>query len=530
MKHDAIIIGGGIAGLTAAAFACGQGRSVLLCEKEDTLGGLVGSFSKNGFTFDAGIRAMENSGVLLPMLKSLGIGVEFLANEVSVGVGDAIVRLSGPESLGAYGDMLKSAFPGDAEDIDRLVTAVRQAMEYMDVLYGIDNPLFMNLKDRDYLLHTLLPWAMKYLRTVGKIKKLNVPVEEYLRGMIKNPSLRDCIAQHFFKATPAFFALSYFSLYLDYRYPKGGTGTLVKALEAYILAHGGEIQTGTHIVSVNPAVQTLTDASGAKYPYETLVWAADMNALYASVNSPETVEEPWRVELAAREKLVAGLRGGDSVLTLYLEADLPPGYFGKIHSPHFFFTPDRAGLSSLPERSIRLRGGALTDDREALEQWMRLFLRLTTYEISVPALRDPALAPEGRTGLIVSTLADYALWKHIEDMGWYRDFRDLCQTVIAETLTAALYPELAENIAGGSVSTPLTLKRRTGNTDGAITGWAFTNPRIPAVHKMTQIAKAVQTPLPNVWQAGQWTYSPSGFPISILTGKMAADAVLKRLR
>jgi phytoene dehydrogenase-like protein len=530
MKHDAIIVGGGIAGLTAAAFLCKRGRSVLLCEKEDRLGGLAGSFTEHGFTFDSGLRAMENSGVLLPMLKSLGLEVEFLPNVVSVGIENAAVRLAGEDSLTAYGDMFRKIFPEDLEDIEKLIAAMRQAMGYMEVLYGIDNPLFMDLKDRKYLVHTLLPWAAKYLLTVGKIKKLDLPVEEYLRGMIKNQSLIDCVAQHFFKATPAHFALSYLSLYLDYRYPKGGTGALIGKLEAYIRAHGGEIQTGLKIVSVNPTVQTVTDNFGAKYPYETLIWAADMNALYAAVDLQESQDEPWRIELAARKQLVAGLHGGDSALTLYLEADLPPEYFGDIHSPHFFYTPIKTGLSSLREGTIRLHGGALTDDREALEQWMREFLRLTTYEISVPALRDPELAPKGRTGLIISTLSDYALWKHIETMGWYVDFKELCGRVIAETLTAAIYPGLAGKAAGGSVSTPLTLERRTGNTEGAITGWAFTNPRIPAVHKMTQIAKAVATPLPNVWQAGQWTYSPSGFPISILTGKMAADAVSKRLR
>ena len=224
MKHDAIIVGGGIAGLTAAAFLVKQGRSVLLCEKEDTLGGLVGSFTVDGFTFDSGLRAMENSGVLFPMLKSLGIALEFLENEVSIGIENAVVRLAGEESLKAYSDMLKQAFPGDAEDIDRLIAAVRQTMGYLDVLYGIDNPLFMNLKDRQYLMKTLLPWIVKYALTVGKIKKLNLPVENYLRGMLHNPALLDIIAQHFFKATPAHFALSYFSLYLDYRYHKGRYG------------------------------------------------------------------------------------------------------------------------------------------------------------------------------------------------------------------------------------------------------------------------------------------------------------------
>ncbi|MBN1776876.1 MAG: NAD(P)/FAD-dependent oxidoreductase [Clostridiales bacterium] len=530
MKVDVIIVGGGIAGLSAAAFLCRQGRSVLLFEKEDHTGGLVGSFTADGFTFDAGIRAMENSGVLFPMLKNLGLDVEFLPNKVSIGIGNEVVRLTSEDSLGAYREMLAKAFPGDLDDIGALITAVKQTMRYMEVLYGIDNPLFMNLKDRKYLLKTLLPWMVKYALTVGKIKSLNRPVEEHLRVMIRNPALRDMIAQHFFRATPAFFALSYFSLYLDYNYPRGGTGALVRKLEEYIKKHGGVIRTGTRIVSVDPSAQTVAGADGAAYAYEALIWAADMKALYGSVARPERLPAPVQEELKARQTSIADLKGGDSVLTLYWKADLPPEYFGDIHSPHFFYTPDKSGLGSLPADTIRTSGGAFTKNRAALETWMREFLRLTTYEISVPALRDENLAPQGKTGLIVSTLTDYALWKHVEDMGWYEDFKTLCRDTMTDTLVQSVYPALAGRATGGSVSTPLTIARRTGNTDGAITGWAFTNPHIPAVSKMTQIAKSVKTPLPKVWQAGQWTYSPSGFPISILTGKMAADAVLKRLR
>ncbi len=60
---------------------------------------------------------------------------------------------------------------------------------------------------------------------------MNMPVEDYLKTIVKNPSLRDMISQHFFKNTPAFFALSYFSLYLDYFYPKGGVGKLIGSPE-----------------------------------------------------------------------------------------------------------------------------------------------------------------------------------------------------------------------------------------------------------------------------------------------------------
>jgi hypothetical protein len=36
------------------------------------------------------------------------------------------------------------------------------------------------------------------------------------------------------------------------------------------------------------------------------------------------------------------------------------------------------------------------------------------------------------------------------------------------------------------------------------------------------------TPVPSIFQAGQWAYSPAGVPMSILTGKLAANQVLKR--
>ena len=523
MKYDAIIAGGGIAGLTAAAFLSKSGRRVLLCEKEDRLGGLVGSFTKDGFTFDAGIRAMENSGVLFPMLKSLGLDIAFMPNEVSIGIGGDVVRLSSEESLRDYRDMLVRCFPDDAEDIGKLIAVIKRTMDYMDVLYGIDNPLFMNLKDNTYVFKTLLPWVFRYMATVGKIKRLNVPVEEYLRGMIGNPALRDSIAQHFFKHTPAFFALSYFSLYLDYNYPEGGTGALIAKLEAYIRERGGEIRTGTEIRSVNPAKRTVTDAGGTETAYECLVWAADMKALYASLMGLELLPGPVQNAVRSHAADIAGKTGGDSVLTLYLEADVPPSYFADIHSPHFFYTPLKTGLGALPPMSV-------TADRDAAAAWLQEFLRLTTYEISVPALRDPTLAPAGKTGLVISTLMDYALVRRVQDQGWYEDFKTICKDTMIETLTNSVYPALQGKAEDGFVSTPLTIARRTGNTDGAITGWSFTNESIPAVSKMTQIAKSVQTPVPHVLQAGQWTYSPSGFPISILTGKMAADAVLKHLR
>jgi len=144
-------------------------------------------------------------------------------------------------------------------------------------------------------------------------------------------------------------------------------------------------------------------------------------------------------------------------------------------------------------------------------------------------MRDSSLAPPGKTGLIVSVLFDYKLTKYVEEMGWYEDFKAFCEECILSTLDASIYPGIQRAILQRFSSTPLTMAKVAGNSEGAITGWAFSNHPMPAENRLPKIMNAIKTPLPGVFQAGQWTYSPAGLPISILTGKLAADRVIKEL-
>ncbi len=91
LAYDVIVVGAGIAGLTAAAYTSRAGLRVLLCEKENKTGGLVNSFEYKGFVFDGGIRAIENSGIVVPMLRQLGLQVDFLPNPVSIGIGQDVI-------------------------------------------------------------------------------------------------------------------------------------------------------------------------------------------------------------------------------------------------------------------------------------------------------------------------------------------------------------------------------------------------------------------------------------------------------
>jgi phytoene dehydrogenase-like protein len=534
LAYDVIVVGAGMAGLTAAAYISKAGLKVLLCEKENRTGGLVNSFESKGFVFDGGIRAIENSGIVIPMLRQLGLRVDFLPNPVSVGVGKDVVRIHSKDSLGAYQELLDKHFPDNREDITGIIQEIAKVMGYMDVLYGIDNPLFLDLKNNpEYVFRTILPWVLKYLLTAPKIARLGNPVDEHLARFSTNQALLDIITQHFFQKTPASFALGYFSLYLDYRYPRGGTGVLAKALEQLVLGNGGEIRLETEITGLDPGRNQATDSRGNLYRYRKLVWAADLKTLYRVVDLSSLTDRKVIRGIETRKEAVAGRIGGDSVFTLYLTVDLERAYFAQISSPHFFYTPSITGLSQVslnellddaPRNPTRF-----IDDKSRIEDWLGRYLEYTTYEISCPALRDGALAPEGKTGLIISSLFDYSLTKHIEAMGWYDEFRKLMSDRITQVLDASIYPGLKAAIIDSFTSTPLTLARISGNSEGAITGWAFTNDVMPAVRSLPRVASAVLTPIPDTYQAGQWTYSPSGLPISILTGKLAADRVLKDL-
>ena len=163
--YDTIVVGGGIAGLTATAYLAKRGQNVLLIEKNSQVGGLVNSFSKNGFHFDAGVRALEDAGIILPMLKQLDIDLTWVKSPVSIGIENEILDIKDLKSLSDYQEFLKKFYPNSSEEIDEVVGIIRKVMKYMDVLYGIQNPIFVDLKHHlSFLFKKLIPVSYTHLR------------------------------------------------------------------------------------------------------------------------------------------------------------------------------------------------------------------------------------------------------------------------------------------------------------------------------------------------------------------------------
>lgn len=302
--------------------------------------------------------------------------MSFLANPVKIILDEVVIRMNDHDVIDRYILALKQLFPHEITALNRISEQMKRVSGYMDVIYGIDNPLFLdNFRDLNYLRKTLLPWLISYQSKIKKAEKMKTPIYEYLRQFTKNDTLVDLIAQHFFKDTPAFFALSYFKLYQDYIYPQGGTKALVEALQQAIESNQGTILLDLEVDKLEVEKHECRLSDGQSISYRKLIWAADQTRLYALAahSNPKGFQSPYEKRLVNH--------GGDSVLTVFLGTTIPKEKWQESFGPHAFFTPKIEGISMLPD------WGSLDDTTpEPRLAWFVDYLKKTTYEVSIPVL------------------------------------------------------------------------------------------------------------------------------------------------
>ncbi len=521
IQKDIIVVGGGIAGLTAALSLVHAGKEVLLIEKNESCGGLMSTYAKNGFRYEAGARALVNAGLVKPLIKEFALNIEMLPNPITLGIEDRLLRVDGEESLAQYADMLKDLYPESRLEVDRIIQSIHDVIEDMKVLYGVNNPLFSKKRNTLALLPSMVTWMAKFVRTLYRIQKMDTPFEDHLSVLAENQSLKDMIGQHFFRKTPVFFALSYFALYGDYLYPKGGVGAFIHQLVEAIEKRGGEIRYHTEIIRVDAHGKRLRDSKGNEYQYNKMIWAGDLKTIYA-ITSEEGLDKHSLVNFRRKKQAILSQKGAESVFSVFLAVDLPPEYFQEKASGHLFYTPDRKGLGTIHTQELQaLLQRWETLEKEDLFDWLERFCRYNTFEISIPVLRDPDAAPPGKTGMIISVLFDFELTSRIYAKGWYDEFTKSFEELIIMTLSSSIYSEMRDKVLFSLSTTPYSIYNRVGSSEGSIVGWSFEG-NIPVVTSMFHMSNSVKTELPDVYVAGKWVYSPAGGPTAIMTGRIAA--------
>ena len=82
-RHRVVVIGTGAGGLTASAFLAKEGFEVHAFERSAHVGGLLNSYSREGYSFDPGVHYLGQCGpgqAMDRMLEALGLSsTELLA-------------------------------------------------------------------------------------------------------------------------------------------------------------------------------------------------------------------------------------------------------------------------------------------------------------------------------------------------------------------------------------------------------------------------------------------------------------------
>ncbi len=518
IEYDNIVVGSGIAGLTTAAYLAKDGKSVAVLEKESKFGGLTNSFFNNGILFDTGAKALENCGILFPMLEELGIDVEFVKNKLTIIIGKNSVVIDSLKSIDKYGELLINEFPDERKAINKIIKLIKRESGSLNDLCKIENPYFSKFKTNTTIFEKI-KWFINFSIITEKIKNEKIPVNEYLKKFTKNSALIDVITQHHFSSMQAFYGLSAFSLYNDCYYPIGGIKTIPEKLIEFLKEKNTSLYNKTQVIKLDPELKILTDNKGYSFKYKNLIWTCDIRSLYRCIDRSTLKNSKIQSSIIQSQINFSRAKYTESVFTTYITVNKPMEYFSNITTGHCLYTPEVKGISGLKIKC---------NTKEDCEDYIRNYLDNNTFEISIPALRDRDLITKGVTGIQISVLFDFNINLQAIHNMWANRFKELVESVLIEKLIK-LYPEIENNILFKMSIDPYDLSKKTEHNDGAIGGWSYSGSVIPSERDLDSFYKSTKTSIKDIYQAGMWSFTPSKLPISILTGKLAAKRVLSKV-
>ena len=242
--YDAIVIGSGIGGLTAAACLSKLGKKVVVLEQHYTAGGFTHSYDRNGYEWDVGVHYIGDMGAKHTMARRLFDYVtddqlEWAAMDPvydRLFIGDRQIDLvAGPK---AFADNLKQQFPGEEQAIDTYLDYLGQVAKAMPgVTLG-------------KVLPNLLASPFRHLARRKAPPFLNKPTQEVLETLTSNQELIAALTGQWgdngMVPTESSFIIhaliARHYLHGGY-YPIGGASEMAKTIIPVIQQSGGEVFT-----------------------------------------------------------------------------------------------------------------------------------------------------------------------------------------------------------------------------------------------------------------------------------------------
>ncbi len=492
-RYDAIVIGAGMAGLTAGSLLARRGWKVLLLEKESQAGGYVVSFQRGDYTFDATgafIGGCEEGGQFHEILKEIGAheAIEFIPVRQIRNIYPGFEVSLETGGFSSYAHALGALFPEEEKGL----------REYLALVERIGNEV-KSYSDITLVRKILFPFFFRNLIRYHRTAHQAVLDRLFRGGEIK-------MALHTLPATDPPSRLSFLfvatliskALMEGVFYPRGGMGRVPEAIGHCLLNSGGEIllRTGVDRILIrNGKAEGVVTKNGEVFESPLIISGINPNHLTGML------PREYRGSLTSKmDQYEYSL----SCFILYAATDLN---LRKMGLPYFTYL---RSLSDLEEEYRMMQRGEVPQN--------------PTLILSIPTLLDRSLAPKGKHLLKVLAMVPY----HYRD-GWgrgnpedYRRIKEEFSQTILQQLDSKIIPGLKNHLLFHEAATPLTLERYTGNEQGAMYGLAST----PG--QFGNGRPSHQTVVPGLFQAGHYTRPSHGIVGAALSGLFAARAILRK--
>ncbi len=133
---------------------------------------------------------------------------------------------------------------------------------------------------------------------------------------------------------------------------------------------------------------------------------------------------------------------------------------------------------------------------------------------------DSTMAPKGKTTIVLRFDSPWKLWENMDENEYQAEKKKI--EVDATICLEKIYPEISKLIEVIDVATPLTDVKYTGVKDGAYEGF------LPSKDNMMKSLKMQLPGLKNFYMAGQWLFPGGGLPPSAQTGKWVVQLICKK--
>ncbi len=493
MKRSIIIIGAGVAGLSAGCYGQMNGYDTQIFEMHSLPGGLCTSWKRKGYVFDGCIHWLvgsKNGSSMNRIWQELGAvqGRQMVHHEEFIRFqnadGKVFILYANVDRLEQH---LLELSPADSQNIRKLCGLIRKFARLGDVVMeGPTRAAGGNLLEgirRLWATAALMPDMIQY-------SKLSI---QTFSERLTDPFLRQALAHVFGSPDFPLIALLMTMAWQhnqDAGYPIGGSLAFAQAIAQRYLGLGGQIHYQSRVdkilVENHRAVGVrLTD--GSEHRADVVISAADGHATIFDMLEGQYVD--------------------DKIRGYY--RDLP--IFAPIIQVSLGIHRDLADQPHTVQYE-------LAEPLQIAEK-ARRSIGFKHYGY------DPTIAPTGKS--VVTTMFDssHAYWQELaqEPERYDAEKQDIAIKVIEQL--ERHYPGITRQIEVVDVATPLTFERYTGNWQGSMEGW------LPTTKTSSMMITGMSKTLPgleNFYMVGQWVEPGGGLPPAALSGRRVIDMICKK--